>query len=141
MKRLGPKVQVDNPPPPTPGPSQANETEAPYLSLAKQLSNDIATLKHLHKQRDFLLKEEAEITARRARVSNEIFEARQTSNDIGMLKTELQVLQNDKEVVLAQLESANDSIDQSELALHTLVPLASQTIHRLYVAGFNHITA
>jgi hypothetical protein len=105
------------------------------MSLAKSLSNDVSTLHDLWRQRDNLTKNQAKLQQDKDKIGDSLFQSefdQQLEDDFNLLVRTLNKSQ-------AQIEAANRKIEQQELALHTLVPKASHTISRLYVAALDYI--
>jgi hypothetical protein len=105
-----------------------------YLVLARELNEDVTRIRELYRVFDLLLKEQSDLTAKRADLHNKLNQV----EDPTLLRDDLIQVNGELDWQHEKLEAKRTAIDQAELSLQDLLPKAQVTAQRLYLAIANH---
>jgi hypothetical protein len=133
-----PKPISDNPKSNTTQPTveaQNQREQGNYLRLARELNEAVTNVKELYRQFDDLLKEQANLTQKRADLHNQI----NSVDDPSILRDDLKELNLDLDWQHDKIEAKQSKINRAESELHDLLPRARETAQRLYLAVANHV--
>jgi DNA repair exonuclease SbcCD ATPase subunit len=110
-----------------------------YQNLTNELRSKVESLETLYEERTQLQERSNQLSAKAKAYSRQLYEHRDDLTATNQLESNLEELSIEQRTAQATLDGLQAHLEEQEAELHSLLPQALHTFHRLFQALRNHV--